>query len=338
MSAKNHRGRRVGTCKAVERLPLDIARDTFTWLVTGPQPLAVDGRRFPGLPRRSVPLDELRDRLLQRNCPRRTRDAVWAYLVRRSRGEGSTWTVACVGMALPGLAASARWLATRYRGERADVHAAVLAGFVEALATVDLHRPGVITRIRWAADRAGKACLKESLDAPTPVAPGFRSAPPNNPWGHPDLVLARAVADGVLTEIEAELIGTTRLEDVSVAAWARARGIVVQTAQVARFRAEHRLVTYLTDQARDSNPDDPVVPAVLSSAARPVSNPDSVNTQGLSLAVSGRRRNGRPIRTEKLSPAVKRTGPKSGLLECGDTTPAPHTRPIRSSLEVPQCA
>ena len=41
---------------------LDIARDAFTLLVTGPKPLAVDGRDFAGLPDRVVPLNELRGR------------------------------------------------------------------------------------------------------------------------------------------------------------------------------------------------------------------------------------------------------------------------------------
>ena len=339
MPATNQRGRQAGASEKTDILPLDVARGTFSWLVSGPHPLAVDGRRFPGMPRRPVPLDELRDRLLQRRCPRRTRDAVWAYLVRRSRAGGASWTVACVGMALPALASSARWLGARYRGDRADVHAAVLTGFVEALAAVDLSKPGVVTRLRWAAHRAGKASLDESLDAPTPVAPGFRSTPPNSPWGHPDLVLARAVADGVLTETEAELIGTTRLEDVSVAAWARARGIVVQTAQVARFRAESRLIAYLTDQARDADPDDPMPQPVLVSTTPTVASPDSNAPHKQSLAVSGRRRNGRPLGTQKSSPAVKRTGRKSGLLECGDSTPTtPPLRPFQSSLEVPRCA
>lgn len=49
-----------------EWLPLDTARDAFQWLVTGPEPMAVQGARFAGLPRRRVPLDELRDRLMSK--------------------------------------------------------------------------------------------------------------------------------------------------------------------------------------------------------------------------------------------------------------------------------
>lgn len=69
-------------------LPLDTARECFTLLVTGPQPLSLDGRRYAGLPNRLVPLNELRDRMLRRSCPRRTRDEIWAHLVRQSRSTG----------------------------------------------------------------------------------------------------------------------------------------------------------------------------------------------------------------------------------------------------------
>lgn len=158
-----------------EWLPLDTARDAFQWLVTGPKPMAVHGARFAGLPRRWIPLDELRDRLMSKQCPDPTRDRVWAYLVRRSRAAGGAWTVACVGMALPSLASSARWFAARYRGDRADVHAAVLAGFLEALATVDLADPGIVVRLHYAARRAGQAALEESLDAPVNAPTGTTS-------------------------------------------------------------------------------------------------------------------------------------------------------------------
>lgn len=39
------------------------------------------GPGFAGLPRRPVPLDERRDRVMSKQCPPRTRDDVWAHLV-----------------------------------------------------------------------------------------------------------------------------------------------------------------------------------------------------------------------------------------------------------------
>lgn len=228
-------------------LPLDTARDTFTALVAGPDPLAVNGRLFPGLPERPVPLDELRDLLLRPGCARRTRDAVWRHLVLRSRVEGATWTVACVGVALPALASVGGWLAARYPGDRADIHAEVLTGFLSGLATVDVREPGVFPRLRWAARRAGITALHAALDAPVPTRTGYRSSPPTPPAGHPDLVLARAVTEGVLTRTEADLIGATRLEEVRLTAWAGEHGTGHQFASRMRARAENRLLAWLTD-------------------------------------------------------------------------------------------
>lgn len=246
-------------------LPLDTARECFALLIAGPSPLSLDGRAFHDLPHRAIPLGELRDRLLRRTCPSRTRDAVWAHLVRRSRREGATWTLACVGMALPALAGVVRRLSESFPGDPYDVHAEVLSGFLGALETIDVARPRVLPRLRWAAYRQGFAALMEALDAPTPVAPGFRSAAPRPPWGHPDLVLARAVRESVLTRTEADLIGSTRLDDLSVDEWAAQRKTTPNAAYKLRRRAEARLITFLYGEAQDTDSNDPVALSTMGS-------------------------------------------------------------------------
>ncbi|MFF4508912.1 hypothetical protein [Streptomyces sp. NPDC001401] len=244
----------AGVARSAQRpdglLPLQVATECFSRLVNGPRPLYLDGRPFAGLPDRPLALDEVRRRMLQRRCPPRTRDAVWGHLVRCAREEGAAWTMACVGMALPALAGICRWLAARYPGDPYDVHAEVLAGFLEGLTTVDLDRPRVLVRLRWAAYRRGLAALSEALRAPVPVSPRFCSAPPQRPWGHPDLVLARAVRAGVLNRTEADLIGATRLDGQAVAAWAASQGTTAQAAYKARRRAEYRLVAFLKGRTR----------------------------------------------------------------------------------------
>ncbi|AIG74411.1 Hypothetical protein AJAP_07495 [Amycolatopsis japonica] len=322
-----------------EWLPLDTARDAFSWLVTGPDPMAVHGSKFAGLPRRPVPLDELRDRLLSKQCPSRTRDAVWAHLVLSSRAQGGAWTVACVGMALPSLASSAGWLAARYRGDRADAHAAVLAGFIEALATVDLTDPGIFLRLHFAARRAGQAALEESLDAPRPVGMAFRSTVPKPPYGHPDLVLATAVGEQILTPAEAELISATRLGETSMTAWAQRHDTALATAYKARNRAEDRLVSWLRQQTDGTGDEDPVADAALSAlrAAAPAAATDDDTHK--SRAVSGRLRNGRPANRKKASRSVSKNNPKSGLLGCGESpTNSPRTAENEPTSEVRRCA
>jgi hypothetical protein len=233
-----------------EATPLDTARSAFTWLVTGPDPVSVDGQLFSGLPNRRLPLNEVRERLLRQGCGQGTRDAVWAHLVLRSRTEGATWTLGCVGVALPALTRIAATLTARFAADPSDIHAAVLMGFVTELARIDLRQPRVMLRLRWAAYRAGHTALREALDAPVPTGNRCRSSAPSPSWGHPDFVLARAVAENVITANEAELIGSTRLEDHPLATAAAARGISYGAAAQARRRAEHRLVAYLSTDAQ----------------------------------------------------------------------------------------
>jgi hypothetical protein len=235
-------------------LPLDSARTTFAALVAGPSPLSVNGRLFAGLPDRPVPLDELRDRLMRPACPRRLRDDTWRHLVLRSRLDGPSWTVGCVGVALPALASTAAWLAHRYPGDRGDIQADVLTGFLTGLSTAELAQPAVFPRLRWAARRAGLSALHAALDAPVPVPTGYGSAPPAPPAGHPDLILADAVAAGVLSQLEADLIGATRLEEVRLTAWAATRRMGHQFASRLRARAEARLVAWLADNAATDTP------------------------------------------------------------------------------------
>ncbi|MEU3642909.1 hypothetical protein AB0E59_05940 [Lentzea sp. NPDC034063] len=307
---------------------LDIARDAFNWLVTGPHPVSLNGRLFTGLPDRDIPLDEVRDRLLARRCSQSTRDSVWAHLVLRSRMEGATWTVAAVGVALPALTSVAATLSDRFAGDPADVHAEVLRGFLAALSTIDLRPPRIILRLRWAAYRSGHDALAEALSSPTPIAPGFRSAPPHAPWGHPDLVLARAVADGVLTQTEAALIGATRLENVSVVDWAAQHGVGEWAVYKTRKRAELRLVDYLRGAVAEADPGDPLTDQVAASVAlaRPVRPALDLPYPSLSVAaVEG-------DSEQTVEGRVSKTDTNSGVQGCGT-----HPRTARPS-EGSQCA
>jgi len=224
----------------------DSARTAFAWLVTGPHPVALDGRRIRGLPPRLVPLDEVGSTLISKGCPQETRDAVWTALVTRSRAEGGTWTVACVGLALPVLIPVAAKLTNRFRGEVHDIHAAVLTGFLEALTDVDLTRPAILVRLRWSAYRAGHRALRDALDTAAPVADlGARAPGTPAVGGHPDFVLLAAVEADVLTAAEASLIGDTRFGELSLVDAAHARGQSYKATQQARHRAERKLAAYL---------------------------------------------------------------------------------------------
>ncbi|MGW0891522.1 hypothetical protein [Saccharopolyspora sp. NPDC002578] len=233
---------------------LDAARVAFGWLTAGDHPVVVDGRLFDRLPAREIPVDELRDLLLEQGCPRRVWDQVWAHVISRVRVEGGTWTITAVGLALPMLTALAARLTERYADDPHDIHAEVLRGFLDALRTVDLAEGRITIRLRWAAYRAGHRALLDGLDGPTPKPPGVHTSEPASPSGHPDLVLVRAVEAGVLTRTEAELIGATRLEGIKLADWSRPPDLSYKTLSKRRAKAEHRLAAWLAEA--DISPDD----------------------------------------------------------------------------------
>jgi len=252
--------------------PLDGAQRTFTWLTVGPDPVSIDGRLFDHLPDRDIPVDQLGALLMADGCPRSVWDAVWTHLILRSRLEGGTWTLACVGLALPALWRIARELTRRFAGDRTDIHAEILRGFLDRLATVDLDQGRIMIRLRWAAYRAGLAARDAAMDGPTPRPPGFCSKLPARPFGHEDLVLVHAVNDGILTETEAALIGTTRLEPVTLSEWAATSGVSYAQAQRSRHRAEQRLAAWLghaSDQDADEDPTSNEVTVRLAVTTRP---------------------------------------------------------------------
>jgi hypothetical protein len=143
---------------------------------------------------------------------------VWAELVRRARAGDPAWTVGLADIAMPGLRRAVGSLAAADRGDPADLQSEVLTGFLAAVCALDpddLERVPLASRLVWAAWRAGQ----EHAYADAGWASRRRDLPdwhdgPVLPWGHPDLVLAAAVREQVLTREQAELIGRNRLEGV----------------------------------------------------------------------------------------------------------------------------
>jgi hypothetical protein len=224
----------------------------FELLVAPPTTLVLDGGGLPGLPAHPLGMQRLRRLLLSEQVSSDARDAVWRQLVMRARRpapDGQTWTVIAAGMALPGLTTASARLCRGWRGETADLDAEVLAGFVARLATLDLSGPRVVGRLIDAGVRAGRRARDTAIEIGTLEQswPDERAVEVPGPGripsagGHPDGVLARAVACGVLDRTEAHLIGATRLEHVPLAQAAAALRLAPDRAADWRWRAESRL-------------------------------------------------------------------------------------------------
>lgn len=207
----------------------------------GPQPLSVNGRTLGnGLPRRPIPLTELSAILMHPSCSAEAKDVVWRRLARKARTGAEAWQVGAVGVALPGLrkAAYRLWLLSA-----GDVEATLVSHFYQALLTVDLTAPDVLTRMLNLAFAKARSELDKREPGPSgevQFVPASR--PPAPLFNHPDFVLARAVRLGVLTVGEAETIGATYLEKVSVAEYAERIGRTYWQVYRERGPAVQRLV------------------------------------------------------------------------------------------------
>jgi hypothetical protein len=234
---------------------------------------------IPGEGRR-LSVRQVRDVLSHRDTPIAVKNRAWAALITRAQRGEPVWTLAALGIALPRLHRLGRELAPGYRGSHADLDAEILTGFLAALAgaRTDHQRrfPALVRAARLAGLAWTRHCRLAATEStghhPVTTAAATTTNPPrprttaeataqtainpgvntHRPWvvnsavGHPDLVLADAVAAGILTGIEAEIIASTRLEHRPLRVVAAAHELPVKTLWMRRDRAEKRLVTALT--------------------------------------------------------------------------------------------
>jgi hypothetical protein len=187
----------------------------------------------------------LRDLLLAATTEADTSDLVWRQLAHQAREWGPAWTVGAVGLALPGLTRLAARLSAGFATLADDIDSELLAGFLRALRTRDLQAPRVWLRLSWAAWRAGFTARRtdDLPQLPPDVPVGSRT--PYRPYGHPGLVLGRAVTAGIITDTQAELISSTRLGDVLIEQIAAECGQPGSVVRMRRKRAERKLVAAL---------------------------------------------------------------------------------------------
>lgn len=250
-SRVDRRRTRVASAESVESASaMDAAESAFQLLCTGPDPLALDCARIGhGLPRRQVPLVELRDVLLARVTPKTAREAVWRQLVIAAQTDGAAWVLGAVGVALPGLRKAAGTLMKDYTGDPDDIDSEMVAGFTARLKTIDPDAGSLASRLVREARCAGAAVRAAEWDYATRTRPQWESLEPRQPdQGHEDLVLAEAVREGVLTADEASLILSTRLEDMRLHEAADELGESYFRVFRARKRAESALISWLDAQ------------------------------------------------------------------------------------------
>lgn len=194
---------------------LDLVEHHFATLTGGARPLSLDGDRLHcGLPHRPVPLDELRRRLLKPGISPLTKNAAWAEIVRKAHAQPDPWVMAAAGMLIPGLKRIGGKLSGQFRGDRCDLDSEILEGFINALHCADPRSPKLYGQFYWAALRRGhKACEREDLSRQhVELTDQTRHGPVRARAGNPDLVLAKALREGVVTARQADLVCTVYLD------------------------------------------------------------------------------------------------------------------------------
>ncbi|GIH16336.1 hypothetical protein [Rugosimonospora africana] len=234
--------------RAVRRIPwpttaLAAAERAFELLTCQPDPLVLDCRGVPDLPQREIPVGELRDLLVCDQTGPQTRDAVWRRLVELARSGAPAWRIAAVGMAMPGLRRAAGLLARGWHGDSCDRDSEMVAGFLNRLADIDLAHDRIAGKLVDAAARSVKDAMQREASAPVVTVHATWSLPPRPPADHPEWVLVRAVAAGVLSPEDWYLISRTRLENETVQTAGARLGISAAVAGAWRRQAERRLVT-----------------------------------------------------------------------------------------------
>jgi hypothetical protein len=229
--------------------PFDLLDRSFRLLVGEPAPLALDGVAVDGLPDRPIPLDELRSLLLHPSVGFDTRDTALTWLVGRAQTEGGAWLVGLAGVLLPGIGRRVYPLCRAFPRLAHDLEAEALAGLLQAVRAWRCGEDRVATRLVWAAARAAHRLLgREAAVGEREVSVGLDLEPPARLATHGELVLDQAVRAGVLSQLDAELIAATRVEEVPLRLLAGRWGAGYEALRKRRQRAEAALVGWLRDQ------------------------------------------------------------------------------------------
>jgi hypothetical protein len=233
--------------------PFDTLEAAFTVLCGEPRPLALEANVVAGLPRRAIPLTELRAILLHPSTSHAVRDATLGELLRRAQAEGGRWTIGLAGVLLYGLRHAVTPLCIACPGKAADIEAEAIAGLLEAIPVTNPSRQRLASRLTWLARNKAKALVsREFAEMSGRQFHDEESAAPAWSDHHPDLVLMKAVITKVLKSEDAALIGDTRLGLMTVSDAAECLGISTSAAYERRRQAEVKLVAWL--DGRDYEP------------------------------------------------------------------------------------
>lgn len=231
--------------------PLDTIKSAFAQMRETSAAFTI---RLPPVPVgpavREMDLDGISGVISNRNADPVLRAAVWGQVIRKARRGEAGWMIVAAGLAHGKLVHKSILLAGNFGGDRAEDQADLIEAFIIAVRDIDILDPEVFdlgAACAWRAYAAVRKSRRRELANSAAWEELPVEVPASVPVGHPDILLARAVRAGVLTEREAEFIGRSYLEQTptaQVAAWA---GVSRRTFFRMRRAAEVKLAAALRD-------------------------------------------------------------------------------------------
>jgi hypothetical protein len=225
----------------------------YTKTCTEASPALAKSGKVPHLDGRSIALHELGKALLEPTISQDARDKVWAIIVDNARRDPNSWIIIAIGLALPGLRNAVKH-ATVYAPhfhDRPEIESAAVAGFISAITDINTARSKICARLCNRAYVAARRCAIEITRYQRQLqSPVYESHPPRHQFGHIDLVLDKAVHEGVISQVQSTLIIDCCVEKQSVTAIAEANGLDREEARVELKEAKSRLANWLRSEHR----------------------------------------------------------------------------------------
>lgn len=232
----------------MRREPFTTIERAFNSLVES-DALPIDGSLHPGLPCRQMPISEVVTFLRDPQSPLPSCDSIWRALL--AAPDREQWDFICLGLALPALRKAVSKASRIWPHDPDGIKSEAIDAFIQAIHEAKPPEARIFSTI---CNRVKTACRTYARDlarhARGPYQAVFESHAPAAPWSHVDLVLIRAVDQGIISEDEAILIGAFRLDGASASDIAKTLGIPAINVSLEEKSAEHRLATWLIQQGK----------------------------------------------------------------------------------------
>ena len=225
--------------------PFEVLRRALTVLTTGPSQPTLPTASVEGID--AAELTAAQVLTLLREGPQEATDGLWHRVFAHARSDEATWTVIAAGAMLPPMVTACSRYVRVPEQQIPDVESELLTALLEQVRCIPAGVAGVQRRL-WSAvaNTANRCSYRQERDRCALAARDVRRVAAHRSGGRgPVTVLAEAVAAGVVSAVEADLVARTRLERQPLSQVAADLRLSYITARRWRKAAEERLASLL---------------------------------------------------------------------------------------------